>query len=117
VPVSPSGPNERTLLAVTERNGCTYFDVHVTPRASRTALAGAHAGALKLSLSAPPVDGAANDALIAWIAETLGVPKRAVRIVRGEHARKKHVCVEGLHAAVVRAAVHANDAPPKNARS
>ena len=55
-----------------------------------------HGDALKVRLGAPPVDGAANEALIALLAEELGVPRRAVRIVSGASSRSKLVHVEGI---------------------
>jgi uncharacterized protein YggU (UPF0235/DUF167 family) len=58
-------------------------------------------------LTAAPVDGAANEALITLLAKALGLPKRAVRIVRGEHSRDKSVSVEGVDSARVRAALSA----------
>jgi uncharacterized protein (TIGR00251 family) len=103
-----SGPDidiDMEELVLREQDGGTRFELRVSPRASRDALAGVHAGALKLSLTAAPVDGAANQAVIALLAKVLDVPKRSVRIVRGEHARKKVVCVEGVDAARVRAAL------------
>lgn len=70
--------------------------VRVQPRASRTELAGLHGEALKIRLAAPPVDGAANDALIRFLAATLGVPRAAVTISSGQHGRRKNVLVAGL---------------------
>jgi uncharacterized protein (TIGR00251 family) len=99
-------------LALREQDGAVCFEVRVSPRASRQGLAGVHGGALKLSLTAAPVEGAANDALIALLAKTLGVPKRAVQIVRGEHARNKSVRVEGVSLQIVRAALDPS-APPR----
>lgn len=90
-------------LAVTEHAGGVRFAVRVQPRASRTAIEGLHAGALKVRLHAPPVDGAANAALVALLAKALGVPKRDVRVVAGETARSKLVEVDGVSAAAVRA--------------
>lgn len=58
--------------------------------------------AILVRLAAPPVDGAANDALIAFLAETLGVPRRSVAIVSGETSRDKRVEIEGLDETVVR---------------
>lgn len=72
------------------------FEVHVQPRASRTELAGLHGGLLKVRVAAPPVDAAANRALIEFLAERLGVPKRSVRIVAGETSRKKILEVDGV---------------------
>ena len=94
-------------LVLREQDGATCFELRVSPRASRDALVGVHAGALKLSLTAAPVDGAANEAVIALLATALDVPKRAVRIVRGARARKKLVCIEGVDAERVRAALKA----------
>jgi uncharacterized protein (TIGR00251 family) len=92
-------------LVVDERADSVAFDVRVAPRASRDAIAGEHAGALKVSLTAPPVDGKANAALAALLAEALGVAVRDVRIVRGETGRNKRVEVRGVTADAVRALV------------
>lgn len=75
----------------------------MTPRASRTALAGWRDGVLLLKVTAPPVDSAANAAVIELLAEALDVPKRAVTILRGETSRLKHVRVDGLALDEVRA--------------
>ena len=79
-----------------EREGDAFtFEVRVAPRASRNGIIGVHEGALKVALTAPPVDGAANDALRKLVAKTLGVSKSAVHIVRGERARSKVLRVRG----------------------
>ena len=78
--------------------------VHVQPRASRTELAGLHGAALKVRVNAPPVDGAANDAVIALLAQTFGVPRRSVRVVAGLTSRAKTVELEGITVEAVRAA-------------
>ena len=70
--------------------------VHVQPRAKRTAVAGRHGDAVKIRLAAPPVDGAANDELVRFVAETLRVPRAAVRITHGATGRRKTVVVDGL---------------------
>jgi len=77
------------------RTGCA-FRVRVSPRASRDAIGGAHDGALKVALTAPPVEGAANAALVKLLAKRLGVSKSAVRIVSGESSRNKRVEVDGV---------------------
>ena len=87
---------------VQERNDGVRFMVRVQPRAGRDGVDGVHAGALKVRLNAPPVDGAANEALIAFVAERLGVPKAAVRIVTGATARAKLIEVQGVQAERVR---------------
>lgn len=75
--------------------------VRVAPRASRAKVLGVHAGALKVALTAPPVDGAANAALIQLLSKRLGVPKGAIAIVSGQHSRDKLIEVTGLVAADV----------------
>lgn len=72
------------------------FAVHVQPRASRTEVAGVYGDALKVRLQAPPVDGAANEALLAFLAAVLGVPCRDVRLVAGDTSRAKIVEVAGI---------------------
>lgn len=73
----------------------------VTPRASKTELADADAEWLRVRLQAPPVDGKANAALTEFLADRLGLPRRAVRLVAGETARVKRVLVEGATPASV----------------
>jgi uncharacterized protein (TIGR00251 family) len=70
--------------------------VRVTPRASRTQVAGVRDGVLQIKLAAAPVDGAANDQLIALLAATLKIPKRDVTIVSGERSRSKRVRINGM---------------------
>jgi uncharacterized protein (TIGR00251 family) len=79
--------------------GGAELDVVVQPRASRTRVVGEHGGRLKLQLAAPPVDGEANAALVAFLAEALGVRRAEVAIVRGETGRRKTVRVAGPPAA------------------
>ena len=67
------------------------FSVYVQPRASNNAIVGMHGDALKVRLTAPPVDGAANAGLIAFLAKEIGVAKSAIRIVAGESSRRKVV--------------------------
>jgi uncharacterized protein len=70
--------------------------VRVQPRASKTEVSGVHGDALKIRLSAPPVDGAANAALIEFLAELFAVPRRAVMILAGESSRVKIIEIEGI---------------------
>ena len=79
--------------------------IYVQPRASKTMLAGMHDGCVKVRLAAPPVDGAANAALIEFIAESLKVAKSRVRIVSGETSRRKVVEVDGVSAEQLTAAL------------
>lgn len=74
------------------RGDAVRLDVSVAPNAKRTGADGLHDGALRVRLAAPPVDGKANETLVAWLADELGVPRRAVTLVRGVSSRRK--CVE-----------------------
>ncbi len=89
-------------LRIRDEGGAVTFDVRVAPRASREAIIGLHDGALKVALTAPPVDGAANGALIALLAKQLGVAKSSVEIVRGATSKNKTVRIAGLDAATAR---------------
>jgi len=90
-----------TPITVERRPDGVRFHVRVQPRASRNEITGAIGGALKVRLQAPPVDGAANDALVAFLAEVLGVPKRGVRIVSGLSSRAKLIEVDGIATSAV----------------
>jgi len=90
-----------SALTLTRRDRGVRFSVHVQPRAARTELRGVHNGALRVRVQAPPVDGAANAALVELLADSLGVPRRSVRVVSGETARLKVVDIEGVDAAAI----------------
>ena len=72
--------------------------IRVIPRAGRTAVAGMRGDAVLVRLAAAPVDGAANDALIAFVATTLGCSRRDVAIVSGEKSRDKRLRIDGFTA-------------------
>jgi len=76
--------------------------VRVRPRASKDALGGEREGALVVRLTAPPVEGAANEALARFLGKTLGVAPSAVRVVSGATGRNKVVSVAGLDVATAR---------------
>jgi uncharacterized protein (TIGR00251 family) len=76
--------------------------VRVIPRAKRTELAGERDGHLLIRLSAPPVDGAANDALIEFLSRSLNWPRRAIHIVSGHTSRTKRVTVQGISLPIAR---------------
>ncbi len=92
-------------LDVRERGGGVRFAVHVQPRASRSAIAGVHDGALRVRLAAPPVDGAANEELVRVLARWLGVARKDVSIAGGAASRSKLVDVRGVGVEVVRSLV------------
>ncbi len=79
------------------------LDVQVVPRASRSRIVGPHDGRLKIQLAAPPVDGAANEALVELLAETLELPRSAVSVLRGATGKRKTLRIAGLGAADLRA--------------
>ncbi len=81
--------------------------LHVQPGASTSEVAGLHGERIKIRIASPPVDGRANAVLIAWLAKRTGLPRRAVRLVRGEHSRQKSVELDGVTVAVVREALEA----------
>ena len=80
------------------------FDVRVIPRAARAGIAGTRDNALLVRLTAPPVEGAANEQLIEVLAKALEVSKHAVTIIAGERNRLKRVQVRGVSEELVRAA-------------
>lgn len=79
------------LIVTAAKNESLRFEVKVTPRAKRSAVTGVVDGRLGVTLLAPPVEGVANEALVVFLAKSLGLKKRQVRIVRGEKARIKLV--------------------------
>jgi uncharacterized protein (TIGR00251 family) len=88
-------------LRLQEANGRVRLGVHVQPRAARSEIVGVHGDALKVRLTSPPVEGAANEALVKFLAETFAVARRSIRIVAGEHSRSKIVEIEGITARAV----------------
>ena len=87
--------------------GGVELTVRVTPRAGANAIGGEREGALAIRLAAPPVEGAANDALVAYLAKVLGIPKNTVHIAAGERSRHKRGVITRLTAAEVRAKLDA----------
>jgi uncharacterized protein len=85
-------------------DGCTLA-VRVHPGARKNGVTGLHADAVKIALTAPPVDGKANEALIAFLAEALRLPRARIAIVAGVTSRTKTVRITGKSAAEVAAAL------------
>lgn len=88
---------------VEARDGGVYLRVRVQPKASRNALQRRDDGSIQVALTAPPVDGAANKALCAFIAKLCGCSKSSVTVVRGEKSREKTVQIEGRNVTEVTA--------------
>jgi uncharacterized protein (TIGR00251 family) len=79
-----------------DASGAVTFAVKVVPRASKNQVVGIEGDALKIRLTAPPVEGKANDALVAFLADALGVPRAHIEIIVGGTARRKVVRVRGV---------------------
>jgi uncharacterized protein (TIGR00251 family) len=74
----------------------TIIRVRVLPRTSKNQIVGMDGGVFKVKLTAPPVEGKANKALVQFLAKKLGLPKRDIEIVSGEHSREKSIRINGL---------------------
>lgn len=85
-------------------DGCT-INVRVHPGAKRAAVTGTHADAIKIALTAPPIDGRANDALIAFLAEQLRLPRARIALLSGASSRSKVLRITGKSAAEIQAAL------------
>ena len=90
------------MIPVRESAQGATFAVKVHPRARRNAVTGVLGEALKLALTAPPVEGKANEACLQYLAEVLGVPRAALTLLSGETSRQKLVRVAGVPAEEVR---------------
>lgn len=85
-------------MAITATASGVRIDIRVAPRSSRDAVLGEHAGVLKIALTAPPVDGQANAALLSFLARKLGVAGKQIRITHGERGKTKRIEVDGINA-------------------
>ena len=93
----------RSAISGTTDAATVVISVRVIPRAGKSGIAGMRGDALLVRLHAPPVDGAANDELIAVLARALAVPRRAVSVASGQRSRQKSVRVSGIDAATAAA--------------
>lgn len=73
-----------------------YLAIYLQPKASKDAVLGVHNNEFKISITAPPVDGKANQHLIKFLAKLCGVAKSKVTILKGEQSRHKHVRIDGM---------------------
>jgi uncharacterized protein (TIGR00251 family) len=97
-----SGVDLRLIPIIHEKQDAITFSVKVHPRAKKDAITGELGDALKLSLTAPPIDGRANQACIDFFAKLLKVPKSSVTIASGASGRSKVIRVAGVSAEYVR---------------
>lgn len=86
---------------VSERDGAVWLRVKAQPRAKSNGIAGMVGDALKIRTTAPPVDSAANEALVAWLSDTLDCPRRQVTLARGGTSHQKVFRIDGIPAATV----------------
>lgn len=86
------------MLNITEIPGGVRLEVKVQPRSSKNQIAGEQEGALKIKLTAPPVDGEANQALIAFLSACFKVPKKNISLLKGDSSRHKLLEIIGVEA-------------------
>ena len=91
------------MIPISETSAAASFAVRVHPRAKRSSITGELGDALKVALTAPPIDGRANEACIEFFAKLLKVPRSSVTIASGETSRRKIIRVAGLSADEVQA--------------
>jgi hypothetical protein len=84
------------LLNITEVPGGIRIEIKVQPRSSKNQLAGEQEGALKIKLTAAPVDGEANQALISFLSASFKIPKKNITLLKGETSRHKLVEIIGM---------------------
>ena len=86
-------------IQVTPVEGGIRMGVQVQPRASRNQIIGEQDGCLKVKLTAPPVEGEANQALVIFLARLLAIPKKNIKLLKGETSRHKLIEISGLSGA------------------
>ena len=89
------------MNAIQQTGGGVTLQLKIVPNASRNRIDGLHGDAVKIRLTAPPVDGKANTALVEFLAEELQCPKSAISLVAGATARSKRILITGLAPAVI----------------
>jgi hypothetical protein len=97
-----SRPSKQTFGSVT-------IAVRIQPRASKNGIMRMEDGSLKIRLTAPPVDGAANEALIAYLSEALAISKSSIEIVSGHTAREKRIRICGVNKEDIDRLLNVND--------
>jgi len=83
------------LAAVSQGRDGLYLNVHVQPGAKKQQLRGMYGNAVKIALRAQAMDGKANQALVAFIAQSVSLPRQRVRLVSGQTSRKKRIYIQG----------------------
>lgn len=89
--------------AIKGKNGALLL-LYIQPGAAKTGLKGTHGSSptrLKLAVHAPPVDGAANEAVVLWLSKALGISKSKIFILSGDLSRQKNIWIEGISSSLV----------------
>lgn len=84
---------------LSERDGALWLQVKAQPRARKNGIAGTVGNELKVRITAPPVDSAANEALVIWLAARIGCPRRQITLTRGSTSPHKVFRIDGVDAA------------------
>jgi len=82
-------------IVYSEEPGSVIFNIRVVPRASKSEVVGEFDGGLKVRIAAPPVDGAANEEVVKFLAREFGRPRADVSIIAGQTSKTKRICVSG----------------------
>lgn len=106
-------PYNRAVIPIKDGDKGATFAVRVQPRAKKNAISGEIGAAVKIALTAPPVEGKANEACISFLAELLAVPRSSITIAAGETSRNKVIRVTGVSAAKVEERLRAALVSPK----
>lgn len=93
------------MIEILERTDSVEFRVKVVPRASKTEFAGEFDSAIRIRLASAPVDGAANEELVRFLAKTFGVAKASVGILRGQASKTKRIRILGITAKQAKSAL------------
>lgn len=97
--VDRDGDADQVLINFTEKDGAVIFTIRIVPRASKSEIVGEVEGNLKVRISAPPVDGAANAEVVRLLAKAFGVAKTNVEIIAGQTSKTKRIQINGVTAA------------------
>jgi len=98
---------EGIMPFLTDTPDGAVLSLRIVPRAAKNAIQGEHGDALKIRLCAPPVDGAANAALIEFLSDTLSLPRARIQLLGGKTSRTKRVLLAGLSASAIRTKIQA----------
>ena len=94
---------------ITDTSDGAVLTLRIVPRAHKNAIQGEHGDALKIRLCAPPVDGAANAALIEFLSDTLSIPRARIRLLSGQTSRSKRVLLAGCSSSAIRTKIQAGN--------